>query len=144
MSGAETARRRVVQRRIGGAESAALKRRRRNGPPHYIYMYEASVPQCHGAQLGAWCFTTAAYFAQSPRTNCMMFHYRSALKSRVYVNCPRSLQDFKPTSEKKLQIYPLIRRWGPWQTPGIGLFSVWKMGDVIYMMWFSKLCNTKL
>ena len=33
MSGAETARCRVVQRRIGGAESAAPKRRRRNGPP---------------------------------------------------------------------------------------------------------------
>ena len=32
MSGAETARRRVVQRRIGGAESAAPRRRRRNGP----------------------------------------------------------------------------------------------------------------
>ena len=33
MSGAETARRLVVQRRIGGAESAAPKRRRRNSPP---------------------------------------------------------------------------------------------------------------
>ena len=33
MSGAETARRRVVQRRIGGAESAAPKWWRRNGPP---------------------------------------------------------------------------------------------------------------
>ena len=31
MSGAETARRRVVQRRIGGAESAAPSRWRRNG-----------------------------------------------------------------------------------------------------------------
>ena len=33
MSGAETARRRVVQRLIGSAESAAPKRRRRNVPP---------------------------------------------------------------------------------------------------------------
>ena len=37
MSGAETARRRVVQRRIGGAESRAPKRRRRNGPPPCIH-----------------------------------------------------------------------------------------------------------
>ena len=35
MSGAETARRRVVQRRVGWAESAAPKRRRRNGPPPF-------------------------------------------------------------------------------------------------------------
>ena len=33
MSGAETARRPVVQRQIGSAESAAPKRRCRNGPP---------------------------------------------------------------------------------------------------------------
>ena len=37
MSGAETARRRDVQRRIGGAESAAPKRRRRNGPPRILW-----------------------------------------------------------------------------------------------------------
>ena len=36
MSGAETARHRVVQRRVGGAESAAPKRRRRNVPPPII------------------------------------------------------------------------------------------------------------
>ena len=39
MSGAETARCRVVQRRIGGAESAAPKRRRRNGPPPSLTAY---------------------------------------------------------------------------------------------------------
>ena len=39
MSGAETARRRVVQRRIGGAEPATPKRRRRNVPTPYFCLY---------------------------------------------------------------------------------------------------------
>ena len=82
--------------------------------------------------------------ARSPDLTPCNFYLWPYLKFRVYVNRPRSLQDFKPTSEKKLPIYPLIRWWGSWKTPEIGLFGVWTMGDVTYLMWFSKLCKIKL
>ena len=51
---------------------------------------------------------------------------------------------WRSTSEKILPLYTLIRWRGSWQTPETGLFSVWTIGDVTYLMWISELCQTKL
>ena len=51
---------------------------------------------------------------------------------------------WRPTFGQKLPTYPLLCWKGSWQTPEIGLFSVWAMGGVTYLIWFLKLSKTKL